>query len=576
MDPFEESQTIRGEFMPLSILRAVWKQKLLIAATWAVVLFLGGLIVFQLPAVYQASTVILIEHQRIPERYVTSTVNEDLSNRLNRISQQILSYEPLLRLIEEFDLYPDARNQMVQEEVVAMMRDNIDVRLVEGFARSNAPAFQISFEGENPSVVAQVTNRLATLFINENLRTRANQALGTSEFLTNQLEERRREVERQDELLRDFRTRHMGELPEQQNSLMGELRRLEAEMGRIDAAVARAEQNKVMYESSLATAESTLEMLKRVEASQRSASAEDDSPLLNAAPGSVNRTLLSERERARARLSELEARYSLQHPDVVAQRAMVERMEQLVAEAEAEAEAEAQALAEAGMTEQLSAMTAAENPDGIVGQSVMREMERVKTLKVQIQLLEADMQRYEKSRAEVLTQVASTEARVNRIPMIEQEFKKVNRDYDISNQNYRQLLDKRIEADLASEMETRQKAEKFSVLEAARLPEKPVRPDRPMLMAMICGAGLLAGCLLGFGLELRRNVILGEWEMPPDVALLGQVPFIRFEDDLSESEVDAEGRSSRSFQKRAIIASTLAVSVLVAVATSLYFGWISF
>lgn len=574
MDVFEERQTIRGEFMPLSILRAVWKQKLLILASWATIVFLGTLVVFQLPAVYQARTVILIEQQRIPERYVDSTVSEGLASRLNRITQQILSYEPLLRLIEEFDLYADVRDEMVQEDVVSMMRDNIDVRLVEGWAKSDAPAFQITFEGDEPGVVTQVTNRLATLFINENLRARANQALGTSEFLTNQLEERRRDVERQDELLRDFRSRHMGELPEQEGVLLAELRRLEAELDRIDAAKVRAEQTKIMHESSLATAQSTLEMLKRIEAER----AQKTTIGGVAVTLGGSRGLATEYERAQTRLLDLAARYSDQHPDVVAQRGVVQRLEEMVAQAEAEAEAAAEAAAAAASAEEEEAIAAKarEGENALVSQSVLREMERIEQLRVQLQLVETDMDAYEAARQKAFQEIAAVQAKLNRMPIIEQELKKVVRDYDISNENYRQLLDKRIEADLSSKLENSQKAERFTQLEAARLPEKPIRPDRPMLLAMICGAGLVAGCILGFGVELRRNVILGDWEMPPDVPLLGQVPFIRFDEDLSETESALEGRSPRSFQKKLLIVSTLAVFlVAAAAATSVYFGWIS-
>src|SRR5690606_27907774 len=102
----------------------------------------------------------------------------------------------------------------------------INVSLVQGWAQRNAPAFQIVFEGSDPSVVAQVTNRLSTLFIDENLRTRANQALGTSEFLTTQLEEFRGEVERQEERLREYRVSNMGELPEQERVMLSEITRL--------------------------------------------------------------------------------------------------------------------------------------------------------------------------------------------------------------------------------------------------------------------------------------------------------------------------------------------------------------
>ena len=137
MDAVEQRQ-IRGEFMPLSILRALWKRKLVILGVWALVSAIGAVVIYRLPAVYQARSVVLIEQQRVPERYVVSTVNEDLSNRLNRISQQILAYEPLLRMIEEFNLYVDDRGRLVEEEIVQRLRQKINVSVVQGWARACA------------------------------------------------------------------------------------------------------------------------------------------------------------------------------------------------------------------------------------------------------------------------------------------------------------------------------------------------------------------------------------------------------------------------------------------------------
>ncbi|MBI1353822.1 MAG: hypothetical protein GC160_05700 [Acidobacteria bacterium] len=578
MDAVEQRQ-IRGEFMPLSILRAVWKRKLLILSTWLVISIIGAIVVYRLPAVYQARSVILIEQQRIPERYVAPTVNEDLSNRLNRISQQILAYEPLLRLIEEFNLYESERTRMVEEEIVQMLRDKISVSLVQGWAQRNAPAFQIVFEGDDPSVVAQVTNRLSTLFIDENLRTRSNQALGTAEFLTNQLEDFRQEVERQEELLREYRTRNMGELPQQERVLLSEVQRLQGEIVRCDTDVERARQSKILYENSLTSAQNSLDMLRQM-AKEQARAAASGQPVTTSS-GAIRLTPeQTELNRALEQLAALEARYSDSHPDVIRGRSQVEVLRQRV-EAAAKAAAEEPQEAEATIP---SAATGGADSEKIpissdMAQSMARELDRINQLQVQISLLDDDIKAAQTRRQELVGRLGAEQGRLGRIPMHEQELSKVVRDYDISVRNYQALLDKRIEADLASELETRQKAEKFTVLEPARLPEKPIRPDRELLMLVTCGAGLVVGCLLGFGTELRSNVLLGEWELPPNVAVLGQVPMIQLEPDSAAAEPTGarSGRSTSRLPKRALIASSVILSVAaLAVATSFYLGWISF
>ncbi len=573
MEQYDEPQP-RIEFMPLSILRALWKRSVLIALSWLLISLIGAAVIYSLPAIYQARTIILIERQRIPERYVASTVNEDLSNRLNRISQQILSYEPLLRLIDEFNLYADDKGRLVQDEIVQKMREDITVSLIEGWTQTSAPAFQIIFEGEDPNVVAQVTNRLATLFIDENLRTRANQALGTTEFLTNQLEELRQEVERQESLISDYRSRNTGELPEQRSVLISELSRLDREMQSAQDEIQRAHQSRMMYESSLNSARGTLEMLQRM-ADEQARSAVMGAAGEGMVPG-MDPAVLDLR-RAQEELATLESRYSEAHPEVVRARAAVERFRRVADENKAAAAAATPPPSGDEAVEQPDSFTGTMITNGNLAQSIVRERERVETLQTQIKLADQQIKAAEARRGKIGGSMGQVDARLGRMPVHEQELAKVNRDYEISMENYRSLLEKRIEAELASEMETRQKAEKFTVLDAARLPEKPIRPDRVLLLAVTVGAGLLASCLIGFGVELKSNVLLGEWELPLDVSLLGQVPYIQIDPETGEATSRPSG-SSRFLRipKLAWIASSLVLTLVIAVATSVYFGWMNF
>lgn len=210
-----------------------------------------------------------------------------------------------------------------------------------------------------------------------------------------------------------------------------------------------------------------------------------------------------------------------------------------------------------------------------LSQSIVRERERIANLESQIQLATEQIRAAEARRVALAGRVNQVEARLNRMPLHEQELAKVTRDYEISMENYRSLLEKRIEAELASEMETRQKAEKFTVLDPARLPEKPVRPDRVLLLAVTVGAGLFASCLIGFGVELKSNVLLGEWELPPNATLLGQVPFIQIDPDTGEPTSRAIGRRFR-IPKFAWIAASVVLLLVLGLGAAMYFGWMPF
>ena len=99
----------------------------------------------------------------------------------------------------------------------------------------------------------------------------------------------------------------------------------------------------------------------------------------------------------------------------------------------------------------------------------------------------------------------------------------LTRDYETSKANYRSLLDKKISAEMASEMEHSQQSERFTIADPARVPAAPVKPKRPLLFGVGSLAGLALGLILGLALELKKNVFLGEWELPPDLAVLGRI-----------------------------------------------------
>jgi uncharacterized protein involved in exopolysaccharide biosynthesis len=273
-------------------------------------------------------------------------------------------------------------------------------------------------------------------------------------------------------------------------------------------------------------------------------------------------------------LLRLQSRYSDAHPEVMRAKTAVERLRRVAEGNRATAPATApgeDAESTAGDPESHTMLAT-----GNLAQSIVRERERVATIQTQIELAEEQIKTAESRRSAIAARMNQVEARLNRMPLHEQELAKVTRDYEISMENYQSLLEKRIEAELASEMETRQKAEKFSVLDAARLPERPVRPDRVLLLAVTVGAGLLASCLIGFGVELKNNVLLGEWELPPNVALLGQVPFIQIDPETGEATANPAGGSWRRIPKMAWIAAFFTLILALAAASALYFGWLPF
>jgi polysaccharide biosynthesis transport protein len=155
-----------------------------------------------------------------------------------------------------------------------------------------------------------------------------------------------------------------------------------------------------------------------------------------------------------------------------------------------------------------------------------QERERVRILKSQIGLADKELANRRTEQERILKELSSLQDRLGRMPIRDQDMAQLLRDYETSKTNYRMLLDKKISAEMSTEMERRQKSERFTVIDPARMPLKPVSPNRPVLYAAGCLAGLLIGIAMAALLGLRKDLFLGEWELPAGVAVLGRLPVV--------------------------------------------------
>jgi uncharacterized protein involved in exopolysaccharide biosynthesis len=231
-------------------------------------------------------------------------------------------------------------------------------------------------------------------------------------------------------------------------------------------------------------------------------------------------------------LKQLRLRYSPEHPDVIA-------LQQRIAEAKRE-EGE-----ETGGAQQ--AASSAANPnrmDPSTNQSslfaspeLLQIRERIATLRSQIQVAKHQADSLEKQREQLTAAIAECQARINKLPLVEQEMAAIKRNYEESANNYNSLLQKELAAGMATDMERSQQSERFTIIDAARIPEKPVKPKRPLLASIGSLAGLVIGLVVGFALEFRKQIFLGEWELPAGTVVLGRVPPIRMATSVGSTEI---------------------------------------
>jgi len=504
---------------PRSILRALWKRKFLIATLWVVGTAATAAVVVQLRPVYSAEALILVESQKIPENFVAATVQTALEARLDQLKQQVLSSERLWGLIEEFNLYAKLRPVRAREEVLEAMRRDVTIKLEKGWSASRPGAFRVSYETSAPQTASEVANRIGTFFIDENVRQRAVEAEGTSQFLDSQLAESKKNLQEQEAKLRDFKEANLGELPQQEGALLASLGQDKAELVGVQDSLARAQQNKLVLENSLASAEDNLRRQQIQERQRLSAEAlRSDADIPASAPAAPP----TELERAEAQLRALRLRYEDKHPEV--QRMLLEVQRLRAEDREDRAASTSAAISQVAPT-----------PAGGIAKAPPRreatppDDPSMRSLKGQINLSAREIETLEARRQRVLQDASDIQSRLQRLPIREQQLAAITRDYDTSRRNYQSLLDKKLAADEATDMERWQKAERFVMLDPARVPEKPVRPRRTLLAVAGSMTSLLLAGALAFLLELRKNVILGEWELPAGTTVLGRAPRMRME-----------------------------------------------
>jgi polysaccharide biosynthesis transport protein len=537
---------------PLSILRMLWKRKLLFLATWVSVSAVTYLTVKRIPAVYRSEAEVLVDSQKIPDRLVSSTIVTDPQDRLAAISVQILTNGQLQKIIQDFDLYQEQRQTHYIEDVLKIMRKDISIDPQRSWT-GRTYSFRVSYQGPSAKVVAHVTNRLANLYVQENHKARTSQAAGTSQFIEAQLAEAKQRLDQLEAALSQYELKHTGQLPKQENSLNATLNRLTVQLEANKDAMNRAQQAKMSLDDSLAVAQS----LERARAEQQAVSAAQAPARVGGQPGAAPRPL-KRSEELQAQLNEALLHYSNEHPEVRRLRGWLEKAKQ--DEAAMPAPAPTQAAADPGVQAK-AVKPAPDSPE------LAEARARVASLKSNMNQVNAELANREADQKRILSQIADYQSRVGSLPLREQEMAQLMRDYDTAKANYRSLLDKKNSAEMATEMEVGQKAEQFTVAEPAEVPMRPFKPNRPALYAGGSLFGLALGLLLAFAKELHGATLLGEWELPTGLAVLGRLPVINITPAAAQPDAGISGRRALT----PVVLPSAVVVFLAAVAAGVYF-----
>jgi succinoglycan biosynthesis transport protein ExoP len=425
-----------------------------------------------MPNMYVATTTILVDPQKIPERYVATTVTSDPSSRLNALTQLVLSATRLQEIMNRANLYPDQRRKRSREELLDYVRSKIKIEVKSG-SEQGLSSFTISYEDSDRFIVAPMANQLAASFINWNLKVRGQQALGTSQFLSSELQQTKKSLEEQETRLKAFRVSHAGETPEELSGNLQALSALQTQLQSSLDATSRLDEERILLTQTTKPADTR------------------DIGVL-----SERGRLLQQKNRLSNQLWELKQQFTDTYPDVAAVAAQLKAVNARLAELPEPT---------SGATDSLDNNT-----------------------RVRLDLINKDLLRHKQQQVELQRKMNEYQSKVEAVPALQMQLAELTRNYEASKQNYQSLLDKSFSAGMAQDLESRQEAERFTALDTAQTPEKPFKPKRLPLMA----AAVLVSILLSLGVAVGLGMISGSIQseaalrelLPLKIVIVGTIP----------------------------------------------------
>jgi polysaccharide chain length determinant protein (PEP-CTERM system associated) len=480
-----------------------------------------------LPKVYRASALIVAQPQRVSEHFVQPTMKDvdSVTNQLNTITHESVSHARLEKVIRELNLYADLRNSVPMEEIVEIMRRAIEVK-TEGKVQYNQSQnyFSISYEGREPKEVMMVVNKLTSLFIEENQKDREQQAEKTSEFLVKELQTLEDALKKKEQAIRRFKEENMGQLPEQLDTNVRTLERLQQQLQTTSENIRTAEDRAILLRSQI---EQILERerkhpsraVRQDPVSETEEVAADDGP---------EDSLITQYRELKRELTVAQSKYTGSHPDVIDLKKKIAKLEPKVTELLENQKIRRQAqIAELKSTRDSAGTNSLtiRLSSPILESTVANYSDQYNEAQLEARRLKAE----EKNLKE---QIASYRKRIEETPRWEQELAVLTRNYDLMKANYQALLEKKVQAEMAENLERRQQSERFRVVDPARIPLKPAKPD---LITILLG-GLLLGFASGIALAWFRESFDESFHTVSEVENYLELPVIATIPNLKEEE----------------------------------------
>ncbi|WP_084312578.1 GumC family protein [Desulfobulbus elongatus] len=489
----------------------------------AITIGLGYYIV--VPKLYQSTALLSYEQQQInPGKMDPEQGNVKLRESLATLRELVTSRNSLEKVILQFSLYEEARKNLPIEDVIEGMRRNIEIEPAK-----QGDIFSVSFQGEDPQKVAKVTNALAALFIEENLKYREERATETSKYTQSELALAKKVLDEKEQQMRDYKLKYFNEMPEQRQSNLSQLQALMKQNQDIQNSIQELERTKVLVQEQM--------NMQRSLASLRATSGDPAHPSVRQTESDADRLL-----RLQAYLEELQGKYTENHPEVRRTKQQILQLEGKVGKGGGARQTASPGASRASLAASLEAGR----------------------IEAQLKQLDINIQQLREAQAKIPPQIDQYQKWIAAVPTREAEWTSFTRDYSELRRHYDQLVAQNLQAQSVENLERNQKGSKFKIVDSARLPEKPFKPNflKILLVAVAAGLGASFGyvLLLDFIDTSFKNV--GELEEYIGVPVICSIPFI---------EKEAETRRERMvFRVSFVLIAGYAVLLMGAIA----FMWI--
>jgi polysaccharide biosynthesis transport protein len=462
-------------------LNIVWRRRWYLIITFVIISSGVSVFVWRMPSLYRSETRVLVETPIVPEDYIRPIIRSNPEDRINAIREQIASRTFLERIVEQFQYGGFKTNpDFVMESAVAALRRQI------GIEKTSDSTFTLSFTASDRQLTRDVTQRLADELIRSNTASRMDKTIAADQFLDERLREAIQALSAQEEIIKNYKTAHLGELPEQSNANLNTISGLYSQLTLTENALQQARDQK----KSLEIRQQEQKQLNLL--TQSIAESSLKKPEKPKEPVSSAETELAAQK---AVLAAMQRKYTENHPDIRSLARQIQDLEHKIKESKSNSSADS-------LLTPSSPNENKENKAPSGSESLEFEMASIKN----------QIDKREKDRLQILQQIKTYQDRLNRAPTMEQEMAALFREDEILKQQYLNLQNKKFSSQMAANLETDKKNETYKIIDPPNLPIEPFYPNRLQYILMGIGAGLCMGIGAAVGRELMDSTIGSEDE----------------------------------------------------------------